>query len=56
MHSVGGVWNPPVVADEELGALWPCDEHADEIRYTLRDDGERVLVHTEIDQATRARD
>ena len=29
--------------------LWLGDELAGEIRYTLRDDGKLVLVHTEID-------
>ena len=36
-------------AEDERYELWRGDELAGEIRYTLRDDGKLVLVHTEID-------
>jgi predicted GNAT family acetyltransferase len=42
----------PGVVDNREDAryeLWLGDERAGEIRYTLRDDGRLVLVHTEID-------
>lgn len=36
--------------------LWLGDELVGEIRYTREEDGTVVLVHTEVDPATSARD